>query len=89
MFNAITLIQKVKSTINREKAASAQVDAKLTSNLEGEVFSELSKSLKAKTPPPVSEDDASRQDKLDLEALSNLTPSQKNKLLLALMAKEK
>ena len=89
MFNAITLIQKVKSTINREKAASAQVDAKLTSNLEGEVFSEISKSIKAKTPPPVSDDNASKLDKLDLEALSKLSPAQKNKLLLALMAKEK
>ena len=80
IFNAITLIQKVKSTINREKAASAQVDAKIASTpLEKEVFKEISSTLEKKVvPKPV------KQPRLNL---SNLTQVQKDALLASFLSK--
>ena len=80
IFNAITLIQKVKSTINREKAASAQVDAKIASTpLEKEVFKEISSTLEEKVvPKPV------KQPRLNL---SNLTQVQKDALLASFLSK--
>ncbi len=91
MFNAITLIQKVKSTINREKTASAQIDVKLTNSIDKEVFSAISKSLQKPALSPAAAKVKTRApDKsVDSLALSNLTPEQKNKLLLALLAQSK
>ena len=87
MFNAITLIQKVKSTINREKAASEQVDAKLTAPVEKEIFSAISKSLEAPSAPV--EVSPVKKSSDPLANISGLTQEERDKLLIALYLSKK